>query len=208
MVAASELAREMEEWLTPLQVTPLQSALARRLMKALLSAATEASESVAADVVAESSDVLSVVRLLEQPGILADLSAIDPLAPARLRGVAARHVLLARAGGTLSSEEAAETLGLSRQAVDKRRRAGKLLALSFGKRGYRYPVFQFVDGDVLPGLDRVLAELADQDGWSRLAFFVNRRSDLRDKSPVSLLKRRVVDRVIRAARSAGEHGAA
>jgi len=99
-------------------------------------------------------------------------------------------------------------LGLSRQAVDKRRRAGRLLALSFGRRGYRYPAFQVVDGDVQPGLERVIAALADQDGWSRLAFFVNRRSDLNDESPLSLLKRNDVEPVVQAARAAGEHGAA
>ncbi|MGE3841402.1 MAG: hypothetical protein AB7I50_07430 [Vicinamibacterales bacterium] len=208
MVATGQLAREMETWLAPLEVTPLQSALARRLMKALLTAAAEADESLAADAVSESSDVLSVVRLLEQPGILAELSAADPLAPARLRGVAARHALLERAGGTLSTEEVAAALNLSRQAVDKRRRAGRLLALSFGRRGYRYPAFQFVDGDVLPGLERVLPELGDQDVWSRLAFFVNRRSDLGDKAPASLLKRHVVEPVVQAAHATGEHGAA
>jgi hypothetical protein len=207
-MSTAELVREVEGWLAPLDESPLQSALARRLLKAVLSAAAEADESVAAEAVSESSDALSVVRLLEQPEILAHLSAIDPLAPARLRGIAVRHALLEHAGGTLSSEEVAETLGLSRQAVDKRRRTDKLLALAFGRRGYRYPACQFVDGNVLTGLDRVLAELGDDDGWSRLAFLVSRRSDLDDESPLSRLEQNDIERVVQAARAAGDHGAA
>jgi hypothetical protein len=111
------------------------------------------------------------------------------------------------AGGTLSSEEAARALHLTRQAVEKRRRAGRLLALSLGRRGHRYPAFQFGEGG-LPGLERVLGALKDHDPWTQLAFFVTRQSDLDDQTAVVRLRAGDVETVLRAAGAVGEHGAA
>lgn len=190
------------------QKTSLNEAVVTRLVKAFAEVAKELDERVAGEAVSESSDVLSFVRLLEQPVILENLARSDVLAPARLRGVTARQQLLELAGGTLSSEEVAKTLGLTRQAVEKRRRARRLLALSVGKRGYRYPTFQFVDGQPLPSLESVLLALKDQDAWTQLAFFVNRRSDLDDQTPVALLEKNEIRAVLAAAESVGEQGAA
>ena len=163
---------------------------------------------MAAEALSESSDSLALLKLLEQPRILEELHKSDPLARARLRGVPARKQLVELAGGVLSSDEVAELLGLTRQAVDKRRRAGRLLALAFGKRGHRYPAFQFVEGRLLPGLEQVLAALKAHDPWTQLSFFVNRSSDLNDESPVTVLRKGNLEAVLRAAHAVGEHGAA
>jgi len=40
---------------------------------------------------------------------------------------------------------------------------GQLLVVSLGRRGYLYPAWQFQAGQVLPGLERVLASLKDYD---------------------------------------------
>lgn len=188
--------------------TPLHAALVARLLKAVADVAEDVEERLAAEAVSESSDPLTLVRLLEQPQMLDELRAVAPLAPARLRGIAARKRLIELAGGALSADEAAEALGLTRQAVDKRRRGGKLLALSAGKRGYRYPAFQFVSGGVLPGLERVLGTLSHHDAWMRLSFLVNRSSDLNDESPIAVLKKGDIEAVLLAAAAFGEHGAA
>lgn len=190
------------------QETKLTGALVARLIKAFADVTADVDDAIAADAVSESSDVLAFVRLLEQPDVLEKLKAVDPLAPARLRGIKARQTLLDLAGGTLSSEEVASALGLTRQAIEKRRRAGRLLALSFGKRGYRYPAFQFADGKSLPGLEPVLEAMKQQDAWTQLAFFVNRRSDLGQKAPAALLAKGAGDRVLSAADTVGEQGAA
>src|SRR5476651_1731952 len=47
----------------------------------------------------------------------------DPLAKARLRGALAQREILAGDGGALSAAEVAKEVGISRQAVDKRRKA-------------------------------------------------------------------------------------
>jgi hypothetical protein len=193
------------------ETAPLQGALLARLVKALADVTENVEDRVAAEAVSESSDPLTLVRLLERPDMLERLRESDPLAPARLRGISARQRLLEMAGGALSVEEAAAALGLTRQAVDKRRRAGKLLAISLGKRGFRFPAFQFVRGGVLPGLEKVLGGLREHDPWMQLSFFVNRHSDLDDQSPVAVLHaadEEHVEAVITAAATLGEHGAA
>lgn len=132
-----------------------------------------------------------------------------PLLKARLRGVRARRELLEAEGGTVSSGQAAELLGVTPQAVDKRRRAGKLLALPVG-RAYLYPVWQFDErgrGGVPPGLEEVLGSFGVEDPWMRAAFFLRQNGRLDDKRPLDALRDGEIEAVKRAARAYGEHGA-
>lgn len=131
----------------------------------------------------------------------------DPLAAARARGAGLRRTLLDEQGPTLSAEEAGERLGISRQAVDKRRLTGRLVAVELGARGYRYPAWQFHDGDVLPGLPEVLAALGPRDAWSLLAFFGTPNEACGGASPRAVLEAGEVGRVLRAARAWTEQGA-
>ncbi|HVW04458.1 MAG TPA: hypothetical protein VHB78_05585 [Vicinamibacterales bacterium] len=193
----------------------LAEALGARAARAVVQMTSGVDERAASEAVSASSDALVLLRLFERPEVIESLRASDPLAPARLRGVEARRKLIDLAGGLLSAEAAGDALGITRQAIEKRRRAGRLLSLSLGKRGYRYPTFQFVEGHTLPGLERVLDALRGRDPWTQVSFFVNRRSDLDGRSPVQLLQsirrrpdRDVVDAVIEAAEADAEQGAA
>src|SRR5215207_7044940 len=106
------------------------------------------------------------------------------------QGVRARRVLLEAEGGTVSSGQAAELLGITPQAVDKRRRAGKLLALPVG-RAYLYPVWQFDErgrGGVLQGLEEVLGSFGVEDAWMRVSFFLRQYGRLGDKRPLDVLR--------------------
>ena len=96
---------------------------------------------------------------------------LDPILEAKLRGLELRQEMLKKSGGALTSEKVAEVLNISRQAVDKRRAANQLLALTQGRRGYSYPSFQFEDGKTLSGLDQVLAKLNALDPWMQLSLF-------------------------------------
>lgn len=202
--------------MAPTKTTPARARRPGNLADALLMRTRRAVEQMtrdvdaraAADAVSAASDALVVLRLLEQPEALESLRGADPLAPARLRGIDARKKLVDLAGGLLSSEDAAMALGLTRQAVEKRRRAGRLLSLSLGRRGYRYPAFQFADGATLTGLERVLDALTGRDAWTQLAFFLNRRVDLANQSPVTRLRRGDVDAVVDAAGADAHQGAA
>ena len=97
---------------------------------------------------------------------------------------------------------------MSRQAVGKRRRAGKLIAVQTGRRGYEYPACQFEDTGAIDNLEEVLGAFADDiDAWMQLAFLINPNESLGGESPLDLLRRGEVGAVARAARTHGEHGA-
>jgi hypothetical protein len=135
-----------------------------------------------------------------------DVLLNTPLAGARLRGLVARQDLLAREGGALGVQEVAKLLQLSRQAVHKRHRAGRLLAIDCGRHGYLYPAWQFVPGGVLQGLEEVLQTLVDHDPWMQLAFFVSENAALESGTPLDALRRNDLPLVLRAARLYGEQG--
>lgn len=131
----------------------------------------------------------------------------DPLDAARARGANMHRSLLDAQGPTLSAEEVGERLGISRQAVDKRRLHHRLLAVELGARGYRYPAWQFHDGDVLPGLVEALDALGPRDPWSALLFLSIPNESCGGEAPRSLLERGRAEPVVRAARAWMEHGA-
>lgn len=129
---------------------------------------------------------------------------------ARLRGREEKKRLLRSEGGTASSSKLGELLGISRQAVDRRRKKGKLLALQTGGRGYRYPVWQVENGSALSGLEEVLERLEEHDPWMTLQFFVRENTRLGEERPVDVLRRETdegLQQVLEAAEAYGEHGA-
>ncbi len=146
-----------------------------------------------------------VLHALSQPEVLAALATADPLAAARLRGAQVQQSLL---NGAYSSEEVAKLLRMTRQGVDKRRRQGQLLGLSVGRRGYRYPAWQFQDGEVLPGLPDVLAAFTDLNPWTQAVFFTTGDLRLGSKTPLEVLQAGQVDAVVQAAAAYGHQGAA
>jgi hypothetical protein len=138
------------------------------------------------------------------PESLAEIAPPDPLAAARLRGMQVKRELLYVDGKPLSSEEVAKFLGISRQAVDKRRKKSQLLAVSLGKRGYYYPIWQFKDGNVIDGLDRVLRVLDEFDPWTQLMFMQTGDIRLNDRTPLECLIAGEIDSVTSAAACYGK----
>jgi hypothetical protein len=137
------------------------------------------------------------------------LPTSDPLAIARLRGKGAMREVLGQEGGALTASQAAEVLGISRQAVDKRRKGGQLLALTLPRRGLLYPAWQFNEtGATLHGFVEVLEALGDDDEWAQARFFLNGNDRLGGRRPLDALREGDLDAVLEAARAFGEHGAA
>lgn len=149
---------------------------------------------------ATTSRLQTLLHFLEQPEVLAELTAQDPLAQARIGGLRAKQQLLTAEGGTCTAEQLAQLLGISRQAVDKRRRKGTLIGVSLGRRGYAYPVWQ-VD---LDGLDAVLQAMHDFGPWMQLGFMLSHNAVLEDETPLAVLRRGEVERVLEAVDMIGE----
>jgi hypothetical protein len=146
----------------------------------------------------------ALVRMLERPEVLAELQPRDPLAPARLRGLRLQQEILSAEGGACSAQALADALGITRQAIDKRRKRGALIGLSLGRRGYAYPVWQIG----LTGLEGVLAELLDLDPWTQAAFMLAPNRWLDGESPLHALRAGKRDAVLSTARMYGEQVAA
>jgi hypothetical protein len=152
---------------------------------------------------------LKILRVSEESIVLESKKPFhdDPLRSLRLKGLRAKSELLKKEGGVITSSQVAELLGISRQAVDKRRRKGKLLAVSLGKRGYFYPVWQFFENGVLPGFDILMNLLEPYDPWMKMIFMLNANHRLGNQSPLEKLREGHLDEVFKAAQVTGEQGA-
>ena len=106
-------------------------------------------------------------------------------------------------GTPLKSEEVAQLLHMSRQAVDKRRINHQLLGISVGRRGYLYPLCQFQDHQVIPGLAQVLNVLKDFSPWTQLMFLKTGDIRLNGKMPLTCLQERRIEDVLAAAECYG-----
>ncbi|HEU0051617.1 MAG TPA: hypothetical protein VFQ39_00525, partial [Longimicrobium sp.] len=136
----------------------LRSTFLRRAEDLIRRLSENAPESVLEKALAAPSDFGGIARLLSDTAAVGvDLSSVDPLAESIARGAAAKEELLREAGGAWSSAEVGKLLGITRQAVDKRRRNGRLLAVRNAHGDHVYPIRQFADGAVVPGLDRFLS---------------------------------------------------
>lgn len=146
------------------------------------------------------SDTLVLLQALDNPEALARMEEGDPLIASRVRGALAQQWLLHEEGGVCSAPEFGQFLGqLSRQAIDNRRKRGKLLALDLGRHGYAYPLWQIHNGSVLPGLDQVIAVLHECDPWTQVGFMLSPNSWLGGETPLAELRRGEVDRVVATA---------
>lgn len=187
---------------------PIKAALLRRGLHALQEVIGRLDDVAASGVLGVPVDDDVLIALLEQPAVQIAQNADDPLAAARLRGARARRTLLDGEGGTLAADEVATLLGMSRQAVDKRRRSGRLLALPIGQHRYAYPRWQFTpDGQaVLPGFEDALSALPPGGPWGQALFFLNPNDHLVGARPLDELRRGHPEPVLRAASIEGEQG--
>jgi hypothetical protein len=114
-------------------------------------------------------------------------------------------MLLRRAGGALSAEEAARSLEMTRAAVDEWRRAGLLLGIREGS-DWRYPACQFREGEVIPGLAEVVRGLASGGPWVTLDFLLAPDAVLEGQTPLQALQAGDRDAVLRLVRANQEDG--
>lgn len=137
------------------------------------------------------------------------LGEADPLARAKLRGVERKGELLEAEGGAAGTGEVSEVLGITPQAVDKRRERGTILALPTGGGRYAFPRWQFdergKDG-LIPGFAAALKNFSVESPWMRAEFMLAPNGRLGGKRPLDAL--REGEEVMEAVAAYGRHGAA
>jgi hypothetical protein len=157
---------------------------------------------------ASPTDMGGVASLLSDLAPLGvDLSAVDPFVEAMARGSAVKRELLAGAGGALTSSQVASVLGITRQAVDKRRSRRALLAVPSGSGEYLYPACQFTTDGVVHGLEDVLQAFQIQSPWTQLSALMASAPALGGKTIFEAMKAGRVETAVAVAASFGEQAA-
>lgn len=169
---------------------PVRAAFQRRSMGALGRISAQASTETLTEALAATTDIGTLARVLGDADVLGPAVAeLEPLAPLIARNAEHRLALLGEGGGTLSAEEVGRLLGITRQAVDKRRRANGLLAFRRAS-GWRYPRCQFDEGahGLLAGMAKVVRAFADAGPWVTLDFLLAADDTLEGRSPIEALR--------------------
>jgi hypothetical protein len=173
----------------------LHNAFLTRATKALDQMAQRLDSAALERAVAAPTDAGALARAVSEAAAYGEAEGtLDPLAELIARGGEQKMELLKNAGGTLSVSEVARVLGLTRQAVDKRRQSKQLVAVRRGAE-YAFPACQFDEDGVVPELPSLL-KLLDDQGWVALAFLVTEFDELSGLTPLEVLRRK--DRTLEA----------
>ena len=153
-------------------------------------------------------DVGGVATLLSDLAPLGvDLSVLDPFVEAMARGAAIKQELLTSGGAGLTSSQVSGALGITRQAVDKRRLRRALLAVPNGSGEYVYPACQFTSDGVIPGLEDVLRAFQIRSPWTQLSALLASTPALEGKSIIEALKSGAIEKAVAVSGSFGEQAA-
>lgn len=167
---------------------PMRKAFAMRLHE-VVDHLAEAADAATVEEVLAMADAFSGLGVAMQRVATSDAAAVrDPLATARVRGIAAREGLIERAGGLLRLAEAAERLGVTTQAVNGRRGRKTILAVPMPNGEWVYPACQFSDYGLVSGIDTFVRAFRDADPWTRLAVLLAPSSRYGGRTALELLK--------------------
>jgi len=186
----------------------LAQAFLKRSVKMLERVSSSASSEALKSALSSPTDVGGVASLLSDLAPLGvDLSAVDPFMEAMARGAAIKQELLTSGGGGLTSSQVSSALGITRQAVDKRRSRRALLAVPNGSGDYVYPACQFTSDGVITGLEEVLRAFQIQSPWTQLSVLLASAPALGGKTILETLKSGAIERATAIAASFGEQAA-
>jgi hypothetical protein len=132
-------------------------------------------------------------------------SVDDSFQLAKKRGETAKLDILNQVGPVLTLQQAADLLGVSRQAVHRRLQKQSLFGIKY-KEEIRIPEWQIRDGEVVPGIGEVLKNLETTD-WGKLLFLHTENMQLEGRKPKDLILEGKTDLIARLAAEFGEQGA-
>ena len=189
-------------------VTDAQSALYARLSTAIETLVDVTPPEMLLKLLSERTDVDTLIGFVSQnsAAMRSALLVEDPLRGAKSRAAAKMAALMAAEGGPWGVERVASHLGISRAAVDKRRRTSGLIGISDGARATKYPSWQFTSTGTLHGLEDALRRMSVSDPWMRMQFFLTPDPDL-GTSPLDALRRGRIEEAAAAAERYGREGA-
>ncbi|WP_052631130.1 hypothetical protein [Pseudoxanthomonas suwonensis] len=124
----------------------------------------------------------------------------EALETARQRAATVKHDLVAR-GELVPADELGKALGISRQAVHKGAKTGRLFAVEAGGREHYFPSFLAEQELRANGLEDVLSILGGESGWSKWLFFTTPSGALGGMTPLEALRERRRGAVQTAARA-------
>jgi hypothetical protein len=126
------------------------------------------------------------------------------------RGAARKQEMIQRASGCLSSSEVAELLGISVSAVNQRKNKHRsILAVPLSGGEWGFPVRQFAEAAVRPGVAEVVRAASEMNPWILLSILLEPVAEeggptLLDRLDQLSVRQDALDRV----RTYGEHVAA
>src|SRR4051812_43829828 len=155
----------------------------------------------------EKSNRFSSSRLAKLAGVafeaaFAKTTRENKLANALARGLSVREKMAEEEGGSMSADETARYLRVTKQSVLNMYHAGNLLGWRTEKQGaVRFPVWQFSEHKRLAGLQDVLTKLNEAqvlDDWGKIGFFLQSHGILDNHRPLDLLRDKKVEQVLKA----------
>ncbi len=146
----------------------VRRALYRRMSAQLRRAVRGASEEQLLRAIAARSASGSIAEILAAVPAEAGDTA-DDWAEELLRGATKKEEMLEEAGGTYTTGQVAQLLGISVAAVQQRRQRNRLVAVPLNSGEWGYPVVQFGDAGVPPALGRVLGAFEEPNPWVQLS---------------------------------------
>lgn len=181
----------------------LERATWRRLTTFMGQAISNASTQVLEDALGQSETTEAMTSVLKDALVTPAIEG--EWAAALLEGAEMQRQILAEAGGALTAAQVVDLLGITRAAVDKRRKQHALLGIKLPSGDIAYPAAQFRKGDVVAGLPEVLRAFRIRDPWMQLdALLAN--DDALGGNAFDALARGDVDRVKARVSSFGDQG--
>ncbi|NBJ13679.1 Rv2175c family DNA-binding protein [Microvirga arsenatis] len=206
---SAELARVIEgigqvlERAIEISGEPQKLALLSRAVKgfdAAINAPVNSADLVS--ILSSSTDVGALAKALTAAASDPVVAKLDPTAELVAAGAARKAELINLAGGLFSLQNVVSLLKITRQAIEKRRKAGTIIAVRTGD-DYRYPACQFTQDGMVEGLDMVLKEMPVRADWMRLEWLLTPDEALDGLSPLEALKKGQLEDVLDVARAQG-----